>query len=119
MLSTQSAFKVLIPTIPVWFPCQDIMSTSCGAGFICLQYVLLKVEDKQERAFIHEVVDIGGCPLQSCQTYSLVYVWIHRLSQQTPFTVTLMCYFQQLLLNNIFEKQHFDTTLLFLPICAG
>lgn len=36
--------------------------------------VLLKVEDQQERAFIYETVDSGGCPLQSCQTYSLVYV---------------------------------------------
>lgn len=50
------------------------MSASCGAGSICLQSVLLKVEDELEGACIYEMVDIGGCPLQSCQTYSLVYV---------------------------------------------
>lgn len=95
------------------------MSASHGAGFICLQYVLLKVEDEQESAFIYVIADIGGCLFQSCQTYSLVYVNPTDSLSGLPFTVILMYYFQHLLLSNIFEKQHFDGTLLLLPTCSG
>lgn len=95
------------------------MSASHGARFICLQYVLLKVEDEQERAFIYLIADIGGCPSQSCQTYSLVYVNLTGSLSGLPFTMILMYYFQHLLLNNIFEKQHFDSILLVLHTCSG
>lgn len=43
------------------------MTAVWGAAFTCLQCLLLKVDNKQGRAFMYEIVDSGGCPLQSCQ----------------------------------------------------
>lgn len=47
------------------------MTVACGAAFTCLQRVLLKVDDEQERAFMCEIVDIGGCSFQVCQTLGI------------------------------------------------
>lgn len=66
------------------------MTAVYGAAFPCLQCVLLDVDDEQERAFMYETVDIGGCPLQSCQTLGMSV-------QQTLLTDSIYNYINVLL----------------------
>lgn len=63
--------KLPTPSFSVWFPCWAVMTAVCGAAFTCLQRVLLKVDDEQARAFMCEIVDIGGCSFQVCQTLGI------------------------------------------------
>lgn len=61
-----------------------------GAAFTCLQCFFLKVDNEQERAFMYEIVDIGGCPLQSCQPLGMSI-------QQTLSTDSIYNYINALL----------------------
>lgn len=59
------------------------MTAACEGAFTCLQCVLWKVDNEQERAFMYEMVDIGGCPLQSCQTLGMsIQQTLNRLHLQ-------------------------------------